>query len=91
MLIPAPKGTGLRVESECQKILKLVGIKDVWSRTSGQTRSKNNLIYACIDALKQLVKTKIQSKDIEKLGIVDGEIIKKEEAAVLEEEDKNDE
>ena len=29
-LIPAPKGTGLIVEKECQKMLKLAGIKDVW-------------------------------------------------------------
>lgn len=52
-LIPAPKGTGLRVEGECQKILKLAGIKDVWSKARGQTRTKINLIAACYEALKK--------------------------------------
>src|SRR3989338_7738189 len=32
-LIPSPRGTGLKVEKECAKVLKLAGIKDVWSRT----------------------------------------------------------
>ena len=71
-LMPAPKGTGLVVESECQKILKLAGIKDVWSKTQGHTKTKLNLIYACLDALHNLTKTKIQSKHFEKLSIVEG-------------------
>ena len=58
-LIPAPRGTGLKVEKELQKILLLAGIKDIYSRTSGQTRTKLNLMYACIDALKNLNKLKI--------------------------------
>lgn len=57
-LMPAPKGTGLSVESECQKVLKLAGIKDVYSKTKGQTRSKINMIKACIDALQNLGKMK---------------------------------
>src|SRR3989344_4383753 len=52
ILIPAPKGTGLKVEKECQKILKLAGITDVWSRTEGQTRSKLNVLFACFKALQ---------------------------------------
>ena len=35
-LIPAPKGTGLRVDNEIAKILSLAGITDVWSKTFGQ-------------------------------------------------------
>ncbi len=51
-LIPAPKGTGLAIENECKKIMKLAGIKDVYSRTFGQTRTKLNLAQACYNALK---------------------------------------
>jgi small subunit ribosomal protein S5 len=76
-LMPAPKGTGLRVEKECKKILNLAGIKDVWSKTKGQTRTKINLIYACIEALKQLTTTKIKPQNIDELGIVEGRIKKK--------------
>ncbi|MBS3100519.1 30S ribosomal protein S5 [Candidatus Woesearchaeota archaeon] len=72
MLIPAPKGTGLIVEKECQKMLKLAGIKDIWSRTEGQTRSKLNLLYACFDALQKLMSFKINQKNTGASNIVEG-------------------
>ena len=52
-LIPAPQGTGLAVANELKKILKIAGIKDVLSRTSGRQRTTFNLIKACIAALKK--------------------------------------
>jgi small subunit ribosomal protein S5 len=76
--MPAPKGTGLRAEHECARILKLAGIKDVWSKTSGKTSTKLNLIKACIAALKQLVNMKIKEADNQKLGIVEGKLKKEE-------------
>ena|SRR3989344_4288505 len=51
-LIPAPRGTGLVVADECKKILKLAGIKDVYSKTEGTTRTTFNLARACLDALE---------------------------------------
>lgn len=71
-LIPAPKGTGLIVEKECQKILKLAGIKDVWSVTDGQTRSKLNLLYACFGALKKLMQFKLGRETAGALHILEG-------------------
>lgn len=71
-LMPAPKGTGLCVDSECQKILKLAGVKDVWSKTAGQTSSKINLVYACINALKGLMEMKVKTEQIDELGIIEG-------------------
>jgi small subunit ribosomal protein S5 len=53
-LIPAPKGVGLCIHDECQKILRLAGIKDIWSKTKGSTTTTLNLIYALMDALKKL-------------------------------------
>ena len=52
-LIPAPQGTGLVVANELKKILKLAGIKDVYSKTFGKKRTTFNLIKACINALKK--------------------------------------
>ena len=78
-LIPAPKGTGLCIEGECQKVLKLAGIKDIWSRTKGQTKTKINLISACFNALKNLMKVKAGSKYFEELGIIEGKITEKVE------------
>ncbi len=85
-LMPAPKGTGLCVESECSKILKLAGIKDVWSRTQGQTGSKSNLVHACITALKQLIETKVKPDQIELIGITEGIKEMKEDEATVENE-----
>ncbi len=50
-LIPAPQGTGLVIGDECKKILKMAGIKDVYSRTSGSKRTTINLAGACINAI----------------------------------------
>ena len=53
-LIPAPKGTGLVIDGECKKIMAAAGIKDVYSRSFGQTRTKINLAQACVNALKSI-------------------------------------
>mgnify|MGYP001585930612 FL=1 len=58
ILYPAPQGTGLVVGDECKKILKLAGVKDVYGKTFGQTRSTINLIKACIEALKKTTELK---------------------------------
>lgn len=71
-LLPAPKGTGLRADREVAKILKLAGIRDVWSKSLGQTRTKLNLINATMDAMKKAMQTKIKTQDREALGVVDG-------------------
>ncbi len=71
-LMPAPKGKGLCVEKECQKVLELAGIKDVWSKTRGQTKNKVNLIKACEQALRKLSTTKIRPKDIDALSLQEG-------------------
>ena len=52
-LIPAPQGTGLVVGKELKKVLKLAGIKDVYSKTLGSGRTTFNLVKACMDALRK--------------------------------------
>jgi small subunit ribosomal protein S5 len=52
-LIPAPQGTGLVVAGEMKRILKLAGIKDVYSKTFGTKGTTMNLAKATIDALKK--------------------------------------
>jgi small subunit ribosomal protein S5 len=52
-LIPAPQGTGLVIGDECKKILRLAGIRDVYSYTKGYGRSTINFASACIEALKK--------------------------------------
>ncbi len=53
VLIPAPQGTGLVVAGELKKLLKLAGIRDVYSKTFGSGRTTFNMIKACFDALRK--------------------------------------
>jgi len=73
-LIPAPKGKGLCIEKESAKILAMAGIKDIWSKTQGQTKTKLNLVSAVIDALRNLSKIKVKPEDIAHLGLVNGKL-----------------
>jgi len=50
-LMPAAQGTGLVVGDELKKILKVAGIKDVYSVTKGKVRTTLNLAKACMNAL----------------------------------------
>ena len=52
-LIPAPQGTGLVIGDECKKILRVAGIKDVYSVTKGKIRTTINLAKACLNALEK--------------------------------------
>jgi small subunit ribosomal protein S5 len=85
-LMPAPKGKGLCCQSEIGKILSLAGIKDVWTKTRGQTANAVNFVYACEDALRKLSRMKLKPEYNQTLAIVDGSIAKKEENIVTEQQ-----
>ena len=76
-LMPAPPGKGLCIEKECAKVLALAGIKDIWSRTEGQTKTKLNMVTALMNALRKLSEVKVNAEDVEKLGIVEGRVSNK--------------
>jgi len=84
-LMPAPKGKGLCSDKEIAKILELAGIKDIWTKTRGQTKNKINFIYACEDALRKLVKTKVHPEHFKTLAIVENSI------PLEQEQDRTDE
>src|SRR3989344_6098160 len=52
-LIPAPQGTGLVAGDEIKKILRVAGIKDIYSYTQGKKRTTLNMAKACMDALRK--------------------------------------
>ncbi|MEK6863102.1 MAG: 30S ribosomal protein S5 [Nanoarchaeota archaeon] len=76
-LMPAPKGKGLCIEKECAKVLALAGVKDIWSKTKGQTGTKLNLIFALMDALKKLSEVKVRPEHRGKLAIMEGKLKEK--------------
>jgi len=71
-LMPAPKGKGLVAQRDLQKILRLAGIQDVWTKTYGNTAQTLNLIRACVDALNKLVEMKVKPEYVDKLAICEG-------------------
>lgn len=74
-IMPAPKGSGLIIEKEAKKMLVLAGIKDVYTKSFGQTTTKANFILACFDALKKLNKMKVRPEYYKKSGLVKGALI----------------
>ncbi len=82
-LMPAPMGKGLCIEKECAKVLQLAGIKDIWSKTSGQTGTKINLVFALMDALKKLSEVKVRPEQRERLAIVEGKLKEKSSEGVM--------
>lgn len=74
-LMPAPKGKGLIMEQETAKILRLAGIKDVWSKTDGNLRTTTNVVGAVEDALRKLTTTKIKTEHAERVARVAGKLV----------------
>jgi small subunit ribosomal protein S5 len=56
VLKPAPRGTGLVAGDAAKVVLRLAGIRDVWSFTKGETRTTINFVKATFNALKQTYK-----------------------------------
>lgn len=52
-LIPGPKGLGIVAADTAKRIIELAGVKDVWTMTSGETRTTLNFALATFDALKR--------------------------------------
>ncbi len=50
-LKPAPRGLGLAAGDTPKKVLEFAGIKDVWTKTRGSTRTTFNLAMATFNAL----------------------------------------
>ncbi len=85
-LRPAPKGTGLKAQKEIAKVLRLAGIKDIWSKIRGQSRNAINVVKALENALVKLNTMKIQEKHVKSLAIAHGALhVKPVETANKEE------
>ncbi|MCQ4152834.1 MAG: 30S ribosomal protein S5 [Archaeoglobales archaeon] len=52
-LIPGPKGLGVVAADVAKRIIELAGVRDVWSITSGETRTTLSFALATFDALKK--------------------------------------
>lgn len=53
-LVPAPRGLGLAAGNTARKVLEKAGIKDIWTQTSGTTRTTLNFAKATFEALNNV-------------------------------------
>jgi small subunit ribosomal protein S5 len=51
VLIPAPRGLGIAAGDTAKKVMDMAGIKDIWTRTEGSTRTTLNFAKATYNAL----------------------------------------
>jgi len=58
-LIPAPKGLGLACGDTVKHVLDLAGIDDIWTRSSGKTRTTVNFGKATYQALKNTAEARV--------------------------------
>jgi len=59
-LIPAPRGLGLASGGPAKKVLEIAGIKDVWARANGETRTTLNFARATYNALIRTTTMKVK-------------------------------
>ncbi len=59
-LKPAPRGLGLASGGTAKKVLEIAGIKDVWARASGETRTTINFAKATYNALLKTTTMKVK-------------------------------
>ena len=51
VLMPAPRGLGIAAGGTAKKVMDMAGIKDIWTRTFGSTRTTLNFAMATYNAL----------------------------------------
>jgi len=74
VLMPAPRGVRLVADDEAKKVLRLAGIKDIWVRSFGHTKTRINRIQALWDALRKLCWVKVNPEYAKQAGIVYGSL-----------------
>src|SRR4030042_1074312 len=63
-LKPAPQGIGLATGDVAKKILKLAGVKDCWTFTSGKTKTTVNYAKAVFNALRENTQTRVMESEV---------------------------
>ncbi|MBI4170913.1 MAG: 30S ribosomal protein S5 [Candidatus Aenigmarchaeota archaeon] len=94
VLMPAPKGIGLCINDEAKKIIRLAGIKDIWSMSDGESRSRVNYAFAIYNALKNMNSMKFPqdySPDDVRKPVAEAVEVLLDEDVDIEEENKGEE
>lgn len=73
-VLSAPRGVNQAVSEAIEKLIDLAGIEDVWIRSRGKTRTRENHVKAAFNALKKLNDIKTDEAIEEETGMVTGEV-----------------
>lgn len=70
-LRPAPRGLGLAGGETVRHVLELAGIEDVWTRSSGKTRTTVNFAKATFNALRNTAEARVPERTREKREVIE--------------------
>lgn len=70
-LIPAPRGLGLAGGETVRHVLELAGIDDIWTRSSGKTRTTVNFAKATFNALRNTSEARIPQHAREEREVIE--------------------
>ena len=70
-LKPAPRGLGLAGGETVRHVLELAGIEDIWTRSSGNTRTTVNFAKATFNALQNTAEARVPQETWEKREVIE--------------------
>ncbi|MFB6105826.1 MAG: 30S ribosomal protein S5 [Halobacteriaceae archaeon] len=70
-LVPAPRGLGLAGGETVRHVLELAGIEDVWTRSSGKTRTTVNFAKATFNALRNTAEARVPQYALEQREVIE--------------------
>jgi small subunit ribosomal protein S5 len=70
-LQPAPRGLGLAGGETVRKVLELAGIEDIWTRSSGNTRTTVNFAKATFNALRNTAEARVPQRAFDKREVIE--------------------
>ena len=70
-LRPAPRGLGLAGGETVRHVLDLAGIEDIWTRSSGNTRTTVNFAKATFNALRATSEARVPQRAFEKREVIE--------------------
>jgi small subunit ribosomal protein S5 len=70
-LQPAPRGLGLAGGETVRHVLELAGIEDIWTRSSGNTRTTVNFAKATFNALRNTAEARVPQRTMEKREVIE--------------------
>ena len=70
-LWPAPRGLGLAGGETVRNVLELAGIEDIWTRSSGNTRTTVNFAKATFNALRATSEARVPERAFEKREVIE--------------------